>query len=97
MTVDADMVTYFEWREVIVVYSGDDQSRNGITTLSDKLVERQCKISTMQPHLSQLTHIALTTHPCSHTSLKSLTQLSQLTYAATPLSNHSQNSHNSPI
>ena len=45
MTAIADMVSYFEWREVIAVYSDDDQSRNGITTLGDKLAERQCKIS----------------------------------------------------
>ena len=45
MTAIADMVSYFEWREVIAVYSDDDQSRNGITTLGDKLAERLCKIS----------------------------------------------------
>ena len=100
------MVSYFEWREVITVYSSDDQSRNGITTLSDKLAERQCKISTMQPHLSQLTHITLTTHLCSHilsnyshSSHNSPMQphLSQLTHATTPLSTHSHNSLNSPM
>ena len=45
MTAIADMVSYFEWREVIAVYSDDDQGRNGITALSDKLTERRCKIS----------------------------------------------------
>lgn len=45
MTAIAEMVSYFEWREVIAVYSDDDQGRNGITTLSDKLAERRCKIS----------------------------------------------------
>ncbi|KAF2286376.1 hypothetical protein GH714_015744 [Hevea brasiliensis] len=45
MTAIAEMVSYYGWAEVIAVYSDDDQSRNGITTLGDKLSERRCKIS----------------------------------------------------
>ncbi|XP_028762978.1 glutamate receptor 3.2 [Neltuma alba] len=45
MTAVADMISYFGWREIIAVYSDDDQSRNGITVLGDKLAERRCKIS----------------------------------------------------
>ncbi|CAJ1971647.1 unnamed protein product [Sphenostylis stenocarpa] len=45
MTAVADMISYFGWREVIAVFSDDDQSRNGITVLGDKLAERRCKLS----------------------------------------------------
>ncbi|XP_065854717.1 glutamate receptor 3.2 isoform X2 [Euphorbia lathyris] len=41
----AEMVSYYGWAEIIAVYSDDDQSRNGITALADKLVERRCRIS----------------------------------------------------
>ncbi|TKY57556.1 Glutamate receptor 3.2 [Spatholobus suberectus] len=45
MSAVADMISYFGWREVIAVFSDDDQSRNGITVLGDKLAERRCKLS----------------------------------------------------
>ncbi|XP_057965816.1 glutamate receptor 3.2-like [Malania oleifera] len=45
MTAIADMVSYFGWREVVAVFSDDDQGRNGIAALGDKLAERRCKIS----------------------------------------------------
>ncbi|WCJ28567.1 glutamate receptor 2 [Euphorbia peplus] len=45
MTAIAEMVSYYGWAEVIAVYSDDDQSRNGITVLGDKLAEKRCKIS----------------------------------------------------
>lgn len=45
MTAIADMVSYFGFREVIAVFSDDDQSRNSIGTLDDKLVERRRKLS----------------------------------------------------
>ncbi|KAG2702987.1 hypothetical protein I3760_06G116500 [Carya illinoinensis] len=45
MSAIADMISYFHWREVIAVYSDDDQSRNGVIALGDKLAERRCKIS----------------------------------------------------
>ncbi|KAF7841097.1 glutamate receptor 3.2-like [Senna tora] len=45
MTAVADMINYFGWREIIAVFSDDDQSRNGINVLGDKLAERRCKIS----------------------------------------------------
>ncbi|RDX61832.1 Glutamate receptor 3.2, partial [Mucuna pruriens] len=45
MTAVADIISYFGWREVIAVFSDDDQSRNGITVLADKLAERRCKLS----------------------------------------------------
>ncbi|XWS68356.1 hypothetical protein CRYUN_Cryun04dG0082900 [Craigia yunnanensis] len=45
MIAIAEMVSYFGWAEVITVFSDDDQSRNGIITLGDKLAERRCRIS----------------------------------------------------
>ncbi|KAM7257037.1 hypothetical protein ACFE04_012778 [Oxalis oulophora] len=45
MAAIAEMVSYYGWAEVIAIYTDDDQSRNGITTLGDKLAERRCKIT----------------------------------------------------
>ena len=45
MTAVADIISYYGWREVIAVFSDDDQSRNGVTVLGDKLAERRCKLS----------------------------------------------------
>ncbi|XP_017638069.1 glutamate receptor 3.2-like isoform X4 [Gossypium arboreum] len=45
MTAIAEMVSYFSWSEVVAIFSDDDQSRNGIITLGDKLAERRCRIS----------------------------------------------------
>ncbi|KAJ0011358.1 hypothetical protein Pint_34087 [Pistacia integerrima] len=45
MTAIAEMVSHYSWEEVIAIYSDDDQSRNGVTILGDKLSERRCKIS----------------------------------------------------
>lgn len=45
MNAVADMISYYGWRQVIAVFSDDDQSRNGVTVLGDKLAERRCKLS----------------------------------------------------
>lgn len=45
MTAIGDMISYFGWGEVIAVYSDDDQSRNGVIALGEKLAKRRCKIS----------------------------------------------------
>ncbi|KAJ4846637.1 hypothetical protein Tsubulata_014651 [Turnera subulata] len=45
MAAIADMISYYGWAEVIAVFTDDDQSRNGITVLGDKLAERRCKIA----------------------------------------------------
>ncbi|KAJ1415633.1 Solute-binding protein family 3/N-terminal domain of MltF [Sesbania bispinosa] len=45
MTAVADIISYFGWRQVIAIFSDDDQSRNGITVLGDKLADRRCKLS----------------------------------------------------
>ncbi|KAF3440888.1 hypothetical protein FNV43_RR19174 [Rhamnella rubrinervis] len=49
MAAIADMVDYYGWREVIAIYVDDDQGRNGITALGDKLAEKRCKISYKAP------------------------------------------------
>ncbi|XP_022725237.1 glutamate receptor 3.2-like isoform X2 [Durio zibethinus] len=45
MIAIAEIVSYFGWAEIIAVFSDDDQSRNGIITLGDKLAQRHCRIS----------------------------------------------------
>ncbi|XP_009763348.1 glutamate receptor 3.2-like [Nicotiana sylvestris] len=45
MTAVADVISYFQYREVIAIFSDDDQGRNSIAALGDKLVEKLCKIS----------------------------------------------------
>lgn len=45
MTAIADLVDYYGWKDVIAVFPDDDNGRNGISTLGDKLAERRCKIS----------------------------------------------------
>ncbi|KAL3843630.1 hypothetical protein ACJIZ3_001033 [Penstemon smallii] len=44
MTAIADMISYFGYREVVVIYTDDEQSRGSIIALGDKLAERRCKI-----------------------------------------------------
>ncbi|KAK4476802.1 hypothetical protein RD792_015962 [Penstemon davidsonii] len=45
MTAIADMISYFGYRQVVALYTDDDQSRGPITALGDKLADRLCKIS----------------------------------------------------
>ncbi|KAI3448384.1 hypothetical protein Pfo_005049 [Paulownia fortunei] len=45
MTAIADMISYFGYREVVAVYTDDEQSRGTMIALGDKLAERRCKIS----------------------------------------------------
>ncbi|KAK2975682.1 hypothetical protein RJ640_027785 [Escallonia rubra] len=49
MAAIADIVKYYEWREVIAIYVDDDHGRNGIAALGDQLVARRCKISYKAP------------------------------------------------
>lgn len=41
----ADMIEYFEWREVIAIFVDDDYGRNGISILGDALAKKRSKIS----------------------------------------------------
>ncbi|KAG5060891.1 hypothetical protein JHK87_001920 [Glycine soja] len=49
MTAIADLVNYHDWKDVIAVYLDDDNGRNGIGALGDKLAERRCRISYKAP------------------------------------------------
>jgi len=60
MTAIADLVNYYEWREVIAVYGDDDHGRNGIGALGDKLAERRCKISFKAPMTPEATREDIT-------------------------------------
>ncbi|CAL0330806.1 unnamed protein product [Lupinus luteus] len=60
MTAIADLVNYYEWREVIAVYGDDDHGRNGIGALGDKLAERRCKISFKAPMSPEATREEIT-------------------------------------
>uniref|UniRef100_A0A1D1ZJS5 Glutamate receptor n=1 Tax=Anthurium amnicola TaxID=1678845 RepID=A0A1D1ZJS5_9ARAE len=45
MTAIAEIVDYYNWKQVIAIYTDDDYGRNGIAALGDKLDDRRCKIS----------------------------------------------------
>ncbi|XP_010690549.2 glutamate receptor 3.2 [Beta vulgaris subsp. vulgaris] len=45
MAAIAEMVSYYRWTQVIAIFTDEEQSRNGITALGDKLTERRAKIS----------------------------------------------------
>lgn len=49
MAAIADIIDYYEWRQVIAVYVDDDHGRNGIISLADQLAARRCKISYKAP------------------------------------------------
>lgn len=45
MQAIAEILTYFDYKEVIAMFSDDDGGRNGISVLGDELAERRCKFS----------------------------------------------------
>ncbi|KAK4261655.1 hypothetical protein QN277_004619 [Acacia crassicarpa] len=49
MAAVADIVNYYQWRDVIAIYIDDDHGRNGIVALEDALAEKRCKISYKAP------------------------------------------------
>ncbi|XP_029127565.1 glutamate receptor 3.6 isoform X2 [Cajanus cajan] len=49
MAAIADLVDYYGWKDVIAVYFDDDNGRNGIGALGDKLAEKRCRISYKAP------------------------------------------------
>ncbi|KAF7129946.1 hypothetical protein RHSIM_Rhsim10G0193100 [Rhododendron simsii] len=49
MAAIADIVDYYEWRDVIAIYADDDFGRNGIAALSDQLAGKRCQISYKAP------------------------------------------------
>ncbi|XP_062144426.1 glutamate receptor 3.6-like [Alnus glutinosa] len=49
MAAVAEIVGFYEWRDVIAIYVDDDHGRNGVAALGDKLAEKRCKISYKAP------------------------------------------------
>ncbi|KAM7519956.1 hypothetical protein LguiB_018918 [Lonicera macranthoides] len=45
MDAIANIIAYYEWRQVIAIYMDDVHGRNGIASLADKLATRRCTIS----------------------------------------------------
>lgn len=45
MNAIADIIAYVGWSEVVAIFTDDDPSRNGITSLGDRLAEKRCKIT----------------------------------------------------
>lgn len=45
MAAVAELVDYYQWSQVIVVFTDDDHGRNGITSLANNLAEKRHKIS----------------------------------------------------
>ena len=60
MAAIAEIVAYYEWRDVIAIYIDDDHGRNGVAGLGDKLAEKRCKISDKVPMSPDLTHNDIT-------------------------------------
>nr|XP_043607944.1 glutamate receptor 3.6-like [Erigeron canadensis] len=49
MAAIAEIVEYYEWRQVVAIYIDDDHGRNGITALADQLAAKRCKVSHKAP------------------------------------------------
>ncbi|CAI9786502.1 unnamed protein product [Fraxinus pennsylvanica] len=45
MTAIAEIVDYYGWREVVVIFLDDDYGRNGVSALDDALAARRCRVS----------------------------------------------------
>ncbi|KAI5319912.1 hypothetical protein L3X38_039620 [Prunus dulcis] len=71
MTAVADLVFYYEWRDVIAIYVNDDFGRNAIAALGDKLAEKRCKISYKVPLNPKATKDEITNALVSVSSMES--------------------------
>ncbi|GFY87741.1 glutamate receptor 3.6 [Actinidia rufa] len=60
MAAIADIVEYFEWRDVIAIYVDDDYGRNGIAALADQLAKKRCQISYKSPLKAQASRTEIT-------------------------------------
>ncbi|KAG5534473.1 hypothetical protein RHGRI_022564 [Rhododendron griersonianum] len=49
MAAIADIVEYYNWREVIAIYTDDDYGRSGISALANQLATKRCRISYKAP------------------------------------------------
>ncbi|XP_022140487.1 glutamate receptor 3.7-like isoform X2 [Momordica charantia] len=62
MTAMAELIDFYEWKEVIMIFVDDDYGRNGMSTLADELDKKMFKISYKIPlpsqfNLSEITDI----------------------------------------
>ncbi|KAI5319909.1 hypothetical protein L3X38_039617 [Prunus dulcis] len=71
MTAVADLVDYYEWRDVIAIYVNDDFGRNAIAALGEKLAEKRCKISYKVPLNPKATKDEITNALISVSSMES--------------------------
>lgn len=49
MAAIADIIDYYEWRQIVAIYIDDDHGRNGITALADQLAATRSKITHKSP------------------------------------------------
>ncbi|KAJ3674903.1 hypothetical protein LUZ60_005519 [Juncus effusus] len=49
MRAISEIISYFNWREIVAIYSDDDFGRNGISSLSDSLSTKRSRISFKAP------------------------------------------------
>ncbi|XP_022944513.1 glutamate receptor 3.7-like [Cucurbita moschata] len=54
MTAMAELIDFYEWKEVIIIFVDDDYGRNGMSTLTDELDKKMFKVSYKLPLPSQL-------------------------------------------
>lgn len=45
MAAVAEIVDYYDWRDVIAIFIDDDYGRNGVLALNDVLASKRCKVS----------------------------------------------------
>lgn len=60
MAAIAEIVDYHQWEHMTAIYTDDDDGRNGIAALGDKLNEGHCKISYKAPPWLQATRYDIT-------------------------------------
>ncbi|KAL5557355.1 hypothetical protein UlMin_039591 [Ulmus minor] len=71
MAAVAELVGFYEWRDVVAIYVDDNFGRNGIAALGDKLAEKRCKISYKAPLSPKATREDITRELVKVTNLES--------------------------
>lgn len=49
MSAVSEIVSHYDWKEVIAIYVDDDYGRNGVSSLADQLAQKRAKISYKLP------------------------------------------------
>ncbi|OWM78564.1 glutamate receptor 3.7 [Punica granatum] len=60
MAALADLIDFYEWKEIIAIYVDDDYGRNGISALGDELEKKLIKISYRLPLSVQVGSVEIT-------------------------------------